>query len=91
MNKSELIESIQTALGVEATKRTAEDALDAVLTSIIKGVQKDKKVQIMGFGTFEIKERGARSGRNPKTGESMMIPASKSVGFKAASALKSAV
>lgn len=91
MNKSELIESIQSALGIEATKRTAEDALDAVLSSIIKGVQKDKKVQIMGFGTFELKERGARSGRNPKTKEAIMIPASKTVGFKAASALKGAI
>jgi DNA-binding protein HU-beta len=91
MNKSELIESIQTALGIEATKRTAEDALDAVLSSIISGVKKDKKVQIMGFGTFEVKERAARSGRNPKTGESMQIPASKSVGFKAASALKGSI
>jgi DNA-binding protein HU-beta len=91
MNKSELIESIQSTLGIEATKRTAEDALDAVLTSIISGVKKDKKVQIMGFGTFEVKERAARSGRNPKTGEAMQIPASKSVGFKAASALKGAI
>jgi DNA-binding protein HU-beta len=91
MNKSELIEAIQSALGIEATKRSAEDALDAVLTSITKGVQNDKKVQIMGFGTFEVKERAARTGRNPKTGETMQIAASKSVGFKPASALKNSI
>jgi DNA-binding protein HU-beta len=88
MNKAELIEAIQSALGKEATKRSAEQALDAVLESIAKGVKKDKKVQIIGFGTFEVKKRNARVGRNPKTGESMKIAASKSVGFKPSSVLK---
>lgn len=88
MNKAELIDSIQTALGKDATKRAAEEALDAVLSSIANGVKSQKKVQIIGFGTFEVKERAARTGRNPKTGESMQIPASKSVGFKASSVLK---
>jgi DNA-binding protein HU-beta len=91
MNKAELIEAIQTALGPEATKRSADEALDAVLSAIIKGVKKDKKVQIIGFGTFEVKQRAARSGRNPKTGEAMQIAASKSVGFKPSSALKDAI
>jgi DNA-binding protein HU-beta len=88
MNKAELIESIQKALGADATKRSAEEALDAVLSSIAKGVKKDKKVQIIGFGTFEVKKRAARLGRNPKTGEALKIAASKSVGFKASAALK---
>ncbi len=88
MNKAELIESIQKALGADATKRAAEQALDAVLDSIAKGVKKDKKVQIIGFGTFEVKKRAARMGRNPKTGEALKIAASKSVGFKASSVLK---
>jgi len=88
MNKAELIEAVQKALGADATKRAAEDAVSAVLESIAKGVKKDKKVQIIGFGTFEVKKRAARMGRNPKTGESMKIAASKSVGFKASSALK---
>jgi DNA-binding protein HU-beta len=83
MNKSELIESIQSALGAEATKRSAEEALDAVLSSILKGIKSSSKVQIVGFGSFEVKSRAARTGRNPKTGESMQIPASKSLGFKA--------
>ena len=88
MNKGELIESVQKALGKEATKRSAEEAVAAVLDCIAKGVKKDKKVQIIGFGTFEVKKRAARMGRNPKTGEAMKIGASKSVGFKPSSTLK---
>jgi DNA-binding protein HU-beta len=88
MNKSELIDAIQAALGKDATKRAADEALEAVLSSIAKGVKKDKKVQIIGFGTFEVKKRAARQGRNPKTGEAMKIAASKSVGFKPSSVLK---
>ena len=88
MNKAELIDSIQATLGSDATKRSAEEALDAVLSSIEKGVKKDKKVQIVGFGTFEAKDRAAREGVNPKTGERIQIAASKTVGFKASSRLK---
>jgi DNA-binding protein HU-beta len=88
MNKAELIDAIQAALGKDATKRAADEALSAVLDSIATGVKQDKKVQIIGFGTFEVKKRAARTGRNPKTGESMKIAASKSVGFKASSVLK---
>ena len=89
MNKAELIEAVQAALGGEATKRSAEDAVSAVLESIANGVRSaDQKVQIIGFGTFEVKHRAARMGRNPKTGEPMQINASKSVGFKASAALK---
>lgn len=91
MNKSELIETIQGALGPDATKRSAEDALDAVLSSIVKGVTNSKKVQIVGFGTFEVKTRAARLGCNPKTGESMQIPESKSLGFKVSASLKSSL
>jgi DNA-binding protein HU-beta len=88
MNKAELIEAVQTAMGKEATKRSAEDAVTAVLDSIANGVRADQKVQLIGFGTFEVKNRAARMGRNPKTGEPMQINASKSVGFKASAALK---
>ena len=88
MNKAELIDAVQNALGGEATKRAAEDALSAVLDSIVAGIKSDGKVQIIGFGTFEVKNRAARMGRNPKTGEAMQIPASKSVGFKASAGLK---
>ncbi len=91
MNKAQLVESIQKSLGKEATKKQAEEALSAVLDSIAKGVKKDKKVQLIGFGTFEVKKRAARMGRNPKTGEQMKIKASKSVGFKPSSTLKSSL
>jgi DNA-binding protein HU-beta len=91
MNKAELIDSIQAALGKDATKRAADEALEAVLSSIAEGVKKDQKVQIIGFGTFEVKKRAARQGRNPKTGETMPIPASKSIGFKPSSVLKSSL
>jgi DNA-binding protein HU-beta len=88
MNKAELIEAVQKALGKDTTKRAADEAVEAVFDSIAKGIKKDKKVQIIGFGTFEVKKRAARMGRNPKTGESMKIGASKSVGFKPSSVLK---
>ncbi|MFC7337376.1 HU family DNA-binding protein [Haloferula chungangensis] len=89
MNKAELVEAVQSAMGKDATKRAAEDALTAVLDSIVAGIKgPDQKVQIIGFGTFEVKNRAARMGRNPKTGQAMEIAASKSVGFKASAALK---
>jgi DNA-binding protein HU-beta len=88
MNKSELVEAVQKSLGNEATKRCAEDALAAVLGSIASGVKQDGKVQLIGFGTFAVKHRAARQGRNPKTGEAMQIKASKTVGFKCSSSLK---
>jgi DNA-binding protein HU-beta len=91
MNKAELIESIQAALGPDATKRSADEALEAVLSAIAQGVKKDKKVQIIGFGTFEVKSRAARQGRNPKTGEAMQIAASNSIGFKPSSVLKASL
>lgn len=91
MNKVELVEAVQNALGKEVTKRAADEAVDAVLDSIAKGVKEQKKVQIIGFGTFEVKERAARMGRNPKTGEAMKIKESKSIGFKPSAALKASL
>jgi DNA-binding protein HU-beta len=88
MNKAELIDSIQKALGKDATKKCAASALEAVLDGIAKGVKKDKSVQLIGFGTFKVSQRKARQGRNPKTGEAMTIKASKGVRFVASSALK---
>ena len=88
MNKSELIEAIQAALGKDATKRAADEALEAVLSSIAKGVKKDKIVQLIGFGTFKVSKRAARTGRNPKTGEAIKIAASKSVRFSPSKNLK---
>ncbi len=91
MNKADLIEAVQKALGKDVTKRAADEAVEAVLESITKGIKKDKKVQIIGFGTFEVKTRAARMGRNPKTGEAMKIAKSKSVGFKPSSVLKASL
>lgn len=91
MNKSELIQEVQQQLGEDATKAMAERAVEAVLDSIKNGVKKDTSVQLIGFGTFAIADRAARVGINPKTKEKIQIAASKSVKFKAGSALKEAV
>ncbi|MFM2175981.1 MAG: hypothetical protein RL015_79 [Verrucomicrobiota bacterium] len=88
MNKAQLLELVQKNLGAETTKRAAADALEAVLTAIAKGVKKDGNVQLIGFGTFKVAKRAARTGRNPKTGAALKIKASKSVRFVASSALK---
>lgn len=91
MNKAELIDSVQAKLGGEASKKDATDAVAAVLSSITEGVLKDETCQIIGFGTFKVSHRAARMGRNPKTGESMQIAASKSVRFSPSSVLKEKV
>jgi DNA-binding protein HU-beta len=87
-NKAELIEAVQKNLGGETSKRAAGEALEAVLAAISKAVKKDGVVQLIGFGTFKVAKRAARTGRNPKTGEPLKIKASKSVRFIASSALK---
>ena len=86
----EQIRSVRTIrASAERLLRLVSTVVDrAKLEAIAKGVKKDKKVQIIGFGTFEVKKRAARMGRNPKTGEAMKINASKSVGFKPSSVLK---
>ena len=88
MNKGELIDSVANALGDGASKKDAETALNAVLDSIANGVLNDDTVQIIGYGTFKKKNRAARMGRNPKTGEAMQIGASTSMGFTPSAALK---
>jgi DNA-binding protein HU-beta len=91
MNKAELIAEVQKTLGKETTKALAESAVNAVIASMKKGIKKDKTLQLIGFGTFTVKERKARQGVNPRTGEKLKIKASKSVGFKAGKDLKDAV
>ena len=88
MNKGQLRDAIaeQTGLG----NKEAEKALDAVLDSIVKAVAAGEKVSISGFGTFESRERSARQGRNPQTGETIEIPAGHSVKISAGSKLKAA-
>lgn len=89
MNKTDLINAV--AAKAEISKKDAEKALSAVLGSIEEALKAGDKVQLIGFGTFEVKERAARTGHNPKTGESIEIAAAKVPSFKAGAALKTAV
>ena len=86
MNKVELTKSVATRIG--ATQKDAAVYVDAVIESIKDGMIKDGKVQIVGFGTFEVKERAEREGRNPATNQPMLIPATKALKFKAGAKLK---
>ena len=87
MNKGDLVNMVRSS-GNHPNRAAAQQAVDDVLTAIAHGLVTDGKVQIAGFGTFLTKERAARTGRNPRTGEPLQIPASKSVGFKPGKALK---
>ncbi|ATE52593.1 HU family DNA-binding protein [Actinosynnema pretiosum] len=89
MNKAELVSAIAETADVE--KAVATRALDAVLDSITKALAQGDDVVLTGFGSFTVKERAARTGRNPQTGEAIEIAASKAVGFKVGKALKDAV
>lgn len=89
MNKMELISAI--AEKAELSKKDAEKAMTAVVESISEALQTGDKVQLIGFGSFEVKNREARIGRNPKTKEEIRIPASKTPVFKAGKALKDKV
>lgn len=89
MNKSELIDAI--AASADISKAAAGRALDAVTDSITQALKQDDQVSLVGFGTFQVKERAARTGRNPQTGAPINIPAAKIPSFKAGKALKDAV
>ncbi|MCX7780285.1 MAG: HU family DNA-binding protein [Negativicutes bacterium] len=89
MNKTELIASVAEKAGM--TKKDAEKAINALFSSVEEALAKEDKVQIIGFGTFEVKTREARKGRNPQTGKEITIPASKTPVFKAGKGLKDAV
>ncbi|MBL8733772.1 MAG: HU family DNA-binding protein [Planctomycetes bacterium] len=91
MNKADLVQEVQKQLGAECSKAHAERAVNALLAAIQKGLKKDKQVQIVGFGTFVVKARKARMGRNPQTNEPMQIRASRTVGFRAGATLKDSV
>ncbi|MCH2176099.1 MAG: HU family DNA-binding protein [Lentisphaeria bacterium] len=89
MNKQELVEAIlKSKTSPYETKADAERAVKAVLESITAGIKKDGNVQLIGFGTFSLRKRSARKGRNPSTGEVIKIKASKTVGFRPGAALK---
>ncbi|APT19171.1 DNA-binding protein HU [Amylolactobacillus amylotrophicus DSM 20534] len=88
-NKAELVAEV--AKKAKLTKKDAATAVDAVFSSIEKDLSKGNKVQLIGFGTFEVRSRAARKGRNPQTGAEIEIPASKVPAFKPGKALKDAV
>ena len=89
MNKTELIAAI--AEKTDLSRKDAEKALKAFTEVVEEELKKGEKIQLVGFGTFEVSERAAREGRNPQTGETMQIAASKSPKFKAGKALKDAI
>lgn len=89
MNKAELVAAM--AEKSELSKKDAEKALKAFTDVVAEELKKGEKIQLVGFGTFEVSERAARTGRNPQTGEDMEIPASKAPKFKAGKALKDMV
>ena len=89
MNKTELIAAV--AERTELSKKDAEKALKAFTDVVAEELKKGEKVQLVGFGTFEVSERAAREGRNPQTGETMKIEASRTPKFKAGKALKDIV
>ncbi|OUR86846.1 DNA-binding protein HU [Cycloclasticus sp. 44_32_T64] len=89
MNKSELINAIAEESGL--TKADAGRALDATLTSVTNALKGGDSISLIGFGTFAVKERSARTGRNPQTGETIQIKASKIPSFKAGKTLKDSV
>lgn len=88
-NKADLIEKV--AASTDLTKKDATSAVEAVFETITNTLAEGEKVQIIGFGNFEVRDRAARKGRNPQTGEEIQIPASKVPAFKAGKALKEAV
>ena len=89
MNKTELVAAVAAKTGL--SKKDADAAVAAVFASVTDAMAKGDKVQLIGFGTFEVRERGARAGRNPKTGEAITIAASKVPAFVAGKGLKDAI
>jgi DNA-binding protein HU-beta len=92
LTKSELVEAvIKSCKGDDVSKRLAGDIVDATFQAIAKAVKKEKRFAMPGFGTFTVRNRKARKGRNPQTGEEIKIKASKTVGFKPAPTLKNSL
>ncbi|MCB9869598.1 MAG: HU family DNA-binding protein [Planctomycetes bacterium] len=88
MNKAELIDAVQKELGADCSKAHAERAVNSVLNSIGAGLERDSNVNLVGFGSFIVRERKARTGLNPQTKKPIEIPASKTVGFRPGAKLK---
>ncbi len=88
MNKNELISAVAEKTGI--SKKDSEKAINAALDAITAAVANGEKVQLIGFGTFELRERAEKQARNPRTGETMTVPACKAPAFKAGQAFKNA-
>ena len=86
MTKGELVESVANA--TDMSKAQSDEAVNAMLDAIGRGLRRDEEVRLVGFGTFSVRERKSRNGRNPQTGERIRIEASKTVNFKPGKALK---
>ena len=86
MNKGDLVNAVAKAAGLNKT--TAVDAVDAIFENLARAIRKDRRFQVPGFGTFTVRSRKARKGRNPQTGDEISIKASRTVGFKPAPDLK---
>ncbi|MGH8033463.1 MAG: HU family DNA-binding protein [Luteimonas sp.] len=89
MNKNDLIDKVAESCG--STKADAAKAVDGVLSAITSALKSGQSVTLIGFGTFDVRSRAARTGRNPRTGEEIQIAAAKNPAFKAGKALKDAV
>ena len=89
MNKTELVDAVATQ--TELSKQDAKKAVEALFETISNTLAQEEKIQLVGFGTFEVRERAERTGRNPQTGEEMTIPASKVPAFKPGKELREAV
>ncbi|GAB1779159.1 MULTISPECIES: HU family DNA-binding protein [Priestia] len=89
MNKTELVDAVATQ--AELSKQDAKKAVEALFETISNTLANEEKIQLVGFGTFEVRERAERTGRNPQTGKQITIPASKVPAFKAGKELKEAV
>lgn len=89
MNKTELVAAV--AAKAEISKKDADKAVAAVIDAVADALKAGDKVQLIGFGTFEVRERAAKEARNPRTGETISVPATKVPAFKAGAALKAAV
>lgn len=88
MTKAELIENLYAKWNGEVTKKMAADMVETMFDNLATAIKKDKRFSYPGFGTFVVRQRKARKGRNPQTGEAIKIKASKTVGFRPAAALK---
>ena len=88
MNKAEMIEAVQQGSGLDLSAKATGDVVDAVFNVIAGAIKQDGRFSLAGFGTWTVRDRAARTGRNPQTGAAIEIKASKAVGFKAAPSLK---